>query len=53
MLDDFYDELQPIGRFETVARLAKQALTYYDSLPLSMRTPETQRNRAMAQARLA
>jgi serine/threonine protein kinase len=53
MLEDFYDELQPIGRFETVARLAKRAVEYYDSLPASLRTPETQRNRAMAQARLA
>jgi len=53
LLEDFYDELQPIGRFETVARLAKQAIAYYDSLSPSLRTPETERNQAMAQARLA
>jgi tRNA A-37 threonylcarbamoyl transferase component Bud32/tetratricopeptide (TPR) repeat protein len=53
MLDDFYTELEPSGRFEMVARLARQALAYYDNLPATLRTPETERNRAMAQARLA
>jgi tetratricopeptide (TPR) repeat protein len=53
MLEDFYDELQPSGRFETVTRLAKRAVDYYDGLPASLRTLETQRNRAKAQARLA
>jgi tetratricopeptide (TPR) repeat protein len=36
-----------------VARLAKKAVAYYDSLPPALRTPETERNEAMAQARLA
>ena len=53
MLEDFYAELEPSGRFETVAKLSKQALAYYDGLPASLRTPETERNRATAQARLA
>jgi len=53
MLDDFYAELQPSGRFETVAKLARKAVAYYDGLPASLRTPETERNRAMARARLA
>jgi len=53
ILDDFYEELQPSGQFETVARLARQALTYYDNLPPTLRTSDTARNRAMAQARLA
>ena len=53
MLEDFYAELEPSGRFETVARLASQTVAYYDGLPSSLRTPETERNRAMAQARLA
>ena len=53
MLDDFYDELEPNGQFGTVARLAKQAVAYYESLPASLRTAETERNRALAQARLA
>ena len=53
MLDDFYAELEPSGKFETVAKLAKRAMSYYEALPPSLRTPESQRNQAMAQARLA
>jgi hypothetical protein len=53
MLEDLCDELEPSGRLETMARLAKEILGYYDGLPRSMRTPETERNRAGAQARLA
>jgi serine/threonine protein kinase len=53
ILEDFYSELEPTGRFETVGRLAAQAVAYYDRLPVSSRTPETERNRAIAQARLA
>jgi len=53
MLDDFYAVLEPSGKFETVAKLAKQAMAYYEALPSSLRTPESQRNQAMAQARLA
>ena len=44
MLDDFYAELEPSGQYDTVARLAKQALAYYDGLPPSLRSPDTERN---------
>jgi len=53
MLDDFYTELEPSGRFDTVAALAQRAVAYYDGLPPSLRTPETDRNRSLARARLA
>src|SRR6185295_3649252 len=53
MLEDFYAELEPSGQFETVARLARQAVAYYDRLPPTLRTLDTDRNRATAQARLA
>jgi len=53
MLEDFYSELEPSGQFEIIARLARQALAYYDNLPASLRTRETDQNRTMAQARLA
>jgi hypothetical protein len=53
MLEDFYAELEPSGRYETVAALARKALAYYDELPPALRTPATERNQAMAQARLA
>jgi serine/threonine protein kinase len=53
MLDDFYAKLEPSGDFETVARLARRAVAYYDGLLPSLRTPETERNSAIARARLA
>jgi tetratricopeptide (TPR) repeat protein len=53
LLDDFYLELEPIGRLDVVADLSKRALGYYAGLPAELRTPETERNRALAQARLA
>jgi tRNA A-37 threonylcarbamoyl transferase component Bud32 len=52
MLEDFYSKLEPSGQFDMVAQLARQAVAYYDSLPASLRTAETERNRATAQARL-
>jgi tetratricopeptide (TPR) repeat protein len=51
LLDDFYLELQPVGRLDVVAALSKRALDYYAGLPPAMRTPETERNRALAQVR--
>jgi serine/threonine protein kinase len=53
MLEDFYNELEPSGRLETVASLERKALDYYDGLPASLRNADTDRNRAVAQARLA
>jgi hypothetical protein len=53
MVEDFYAELEPSGQFETVARLTRQAVAYYDRLPPTLRTLDTDRNRATAQARLA
>jgi hypothetical protein len=51
LLDDFYRELEPVGRLEIVGELAKRALDYYSGLPTELRGPETQRNQALAQAR--
>jgi len=53
MLDDFYAQLEPTGQYEAVAALAKRAVAYYDGLPVSLRTGDTERNRALALARLA
>jgi tetratricopeptide (TPR) repeat protein len=53
LLDDFQLELEPIGRLDVVANLSNRALGYYAGLPPELRTPETERNRALAQARLA
>ncbi len=52
LLDDFYVELEPIGRLDTVGELAKRTVSYYDNLPVEMRTVETERNRARALLRL-
>jgi tetratricopeptide (TPR) repeat protein len=51
LLDDFYRELEPFGRQETVGGLAQRALAYYDALPPALRGPDTRRNQALAQAR--
>jgi serine/threonine protein kinase len=53
LLEGLYDELEPTGRFETLAGLASKAVAYYDRTPASLRRPDTERNRALAQARLA
>jgi hypothetical protein len=51
LLDDFYLELAPVGRLDVVGALAKRALDYYDALPQSLRTTQTERNRALALVR--
>ena len=51
LLDDFYLELEPVGRLDIVAELAKRALNYYKELPPQLRTAETERNRALALVR--
>ena len=51
LLDDFYRELEPVGRLEIVGELAKRSLAYYDGLPGELRGNETRRNQALAQAR--
>jgi tetratricopeptide (TPR) repeat protein len=51
LLDDFYLELAPVGRLDIVGELAKRALDYYNALPEALRTPQTERNRALALVR--
>jgi len=51
LLDDFNLELAPVGRLDIVAGLAKRALDYYNGLPEALRTPESERNRALALVR--
>jgi tetratricopeptide (TPR) repeat protein len=52
LLQDFYEELEPTGRLETVAKLAREAVAYFDTLPPELRSATTQRNRAIAELRL-
>jgi tetratricopeptide (TPR) repeat protein len=51
LLDDFYLELEPVGRLDIVADLSKRALAYYAALPSELRTAQTERNRALALVR--
>ena len=51
LLDDFYRELEPVGRLDIVAALAKRAVDYYGALPGELRSAETDRNRALALVR--
>ena len=53
LLDDFQLELEPIGRLDVVASLSKRALDYYAGLPPALRSPATERNRALAEVRYA
>lgn len=53
LLEDFQLELEPIGRLDVVANLARRALDYYAGLPEALRTPTTRRNRALAEVRYA
>ncbi|MBU6510111.1 MAG: hypothetical protein KGQ73_08015 [Gammaproteobacteria bacterium] len=52
LIEDFYNELAPTGRLETLGRLAQKTVAYYDSLPPDLVTEQTQINRAMALVRL-
>ena len=51
LLDDFTTELEPTGRLDIVAQLAQRAIGYYKELPAELRTPDTERNRALALVR--
>jgi hypothetical protein len=51
LLDDFYEELAPIGQLAIVGDLAQRALAYYRELPPELHTPQTDRNRALALVR--
>lgn len=53
LIEDFYDELQPTGRLETMGKLAHMAVNYYDGLPPELLTPETKIYRGMALVREA
>jgi tetratricopeptide (TPR) repeat protein len=53
LIEDFYSELEPTGRLETLGKLAHMTVGYYDSLPPQLVTPQTQINRAMALVREA
>ena len=47
LLDDFYLELEPVGRLDIVAALAKRAVDYYAALPAGAADP---RNRPQPRA---
>jgi hypothetical protein len=48
LIEDFYEELEPTGRLETMGKLAHMAVSYYDGLPRELLTPQTQIYRGMA-----
>jgi tetratricopeptide (TPR) repeat protein len=51
LMEDFYTELEPTGRLETMGKLAHMAVAYYDGLPPELLTAGTQVYRGMALAR--
>jgi tetratricopeptide (TPR) repeat protein len=52
MIDDFYNELAPTGRLGTLGMLAQKTVDYYNGLPPTLLTPETEINKGMALVRL-
>lgn len=53
LIEDFYEELEPTGRVETMGKLAQKAVDYYNGLPAELLTPQTRAYRGMALVRLA
>jgi hypothetical protein len=51
LIEDFYEELAPTGRLETMGKLAHKAVTYYDGLPQQLMSPQTRLYRGMALVR--
>ena len=51
LIEDFYSELEPTGRLETLGKLAHMTVSYYDRLPPELVTPRTRALRAMALVR--
>ena len=51
LIEDFYSELAPTGRLETLGKLAHMTVSYYDGLPAELVTPRTRALRAMALVR--
>ncbi len=52
LIEDFYAELAPTGRVDTMGKLAQKALDYYDGLPPELLTPQTRIYRGMALIRV-
>jgi len=48
LIEDFYAELAPTGRLDTLGKLAHRTVGYYDGLPAQLVTPKTEAYRAMA-----
>lgn len=48
LIEDFYTELAPTGRLDTLGKLARKTVGYYDGLPAQLVTPQTEAYRAMA-----
>ncbi|MEO7477922.1 MAG: hypothetical protein ABIT64_01655, partial [Lysobacteraceae bacterium] len=51
LIEDFYTELAPTGRLDTLGKLAHMTVGYYDGLPPELVTKQTKINRAMAMLR--
>jgi hypothetical protein len=51
LIEDFYAELEPTGRLEIMASLARRAVEYYDALPKALVTSTTRLNHGLALVR--
>ena len=48
LIEDFYEELEPTGRLETMGKLSHQAVKYFEGLPPQLVTPQTRIYQGMA-----
>ena len=48
LIEDFYEELEPTGRLETMGKLSNQAVKYFEGLPPQLVTPQTRIYQGMA-----
>jgi hypothetical protein len=48
LIEDFYEELEPTGRLDTLGKLAHQAVAYFEGLPAGLMTPQSNVYRGMA-----
>jgi tetratricopeptide (TPR) repeat protein len=48
LIEDFYEELEPTGRLDTLGKLAHEAVAYFEGLPAGLMTPQSNVYRGMA-----
>lgn len=53
LLEDLRLEFEPFGRLDSLAKLLRRSIDYYDALPAELRTTGSEKNHAFAELRYA